>query len=84
MKNDNVFPPTIVVMGDSHNKETREKLREILAEGKELSMRDWFAGQYLAGLAANDKAIGTPFEWAQEAYAQADAMLAERERGEKK
>ena len=83
MNHDNVFPPTIVVMGDSHNQETREKVREILAEVKGLSMRDWFAGQYLAGLAAK-WSIRTPFEWAQEAYAHADAMLAARERGEKK
>ena len=43
-----------------------------------MSLRDWFAGQYLAGLASNPKAIGTPQEWAKECYDLADAMLVER------
>lgn len=47
-----------------------------------MSLRDWFAGQALAGFAASDAAIG---KWhdgtvAKCAYEVADAMLAERER----
>jgi hypothetical protein len=45
-----------------------------------MSLRDWFAGQYLIGLASNPKAIGTAQEWAKECYDQADAMLEERNR----
>lgn len=45
-----------------------------------MSLRDWFAGQALAGLVANDSARGDNAQFAIVAYALADAMLAERER----
>lgn len=43
-----------------------------------MTLRDWFAGQYLNGLAGNEASCGTNEEWAKEAYIVADAMLAER------
>ncbi|HEU4986898.1 MAG TPA: Arc family DNA-binding protein [Rhizobiaceae bacterium] len=51
--------------------------------GDRLALRDWFAGQALAAIIQAD---GIQFanrmtEHAQFAYAQADAMLAEREKG---
>lgn len=54
-----------------------------------MTLRDWFAGQALAGLCANhgtlDQLIGLGFTGSKDllaecAYAHADAMLAERER----
>lgn len=55
-----------------------------------MSLRDWFAGQALAGLHANPLLIGredingrpkyTPAMAAEDAYDAADAMLAERAR----
>jgi hypothetical protein len=51
--------------------------------GSELGMtlRDWFAGQALGGIAAN-ASIAAFHLCAQEAYEFADAMLAARARGE--
>ena len=44
-----------------------------------MSLRDWFAGQALAGFSANQECYGWKFEQAADyAYQQADAMLAER------
>jgi len=46
-----------------------------------MSLRDWFAGQALAGFAANPESW--PLEYptmAKMAYSQADAMLAERDK----
>lgn len=43
-----------------------------------MSLRDWFAGQALAGLFADGRE-GTPLEYAQDAYTWADAMLKARE-----
>lgn len=49
-------------------------------EAAGMSLRDWFAGQALAGLLAARRSEGTNGEWrAQMAYQQADAMLAARE-----
>ena len=49
-----------------------------------MTLRDWFAGQALQGILANpESAIMPPEEYAHEAYYQAAAMLAERDRREK-
>jgi hypothetical protein len=41
-----------------------------------MTLRDWFAGQVLLGMSGSGK-----YDWrAQEAYALADAMLAERKK----
>ena len=45
-----------------------------------MSLRDYFAGQALAGLLACMKTTGSKKEFAMDAYTQADAMLAEREK----
>lgn len=45
-----------------------------------MSLRDWFAGQWLAGLAAEGVAASAE-EYAEEAYDIADAMLAQRAKG---
>ena len=51
-----------------------------------MTLRDWFAGQALAGLLANPGMIDTHNESAMQwvsshAFHQADAMLVEREKG---
>lgn len=45
-----------------------------------MSLRDYFAGQALAGLLACYKTAGSKREFAIDAYMQADAMLAERQK----
>ena len=45
-----------------------------------MSLRDYFAGQALAGLLACMKTTGSKKDFAMDAYMQADAMLAEREK----
>lgn len=46
-----------------------------------MSLRDWFAGQYLAGLASDPSYDNTSFAAiADEAYLAADAMVAKREK----
>lgn len=45
-----------------------------------MSLRDWFAGQALAGISATDRAEYTCAEDAVYAYDIADAMIAERGR----
>lgn len=44
-----------------------------------MSLRDWFAGQALAGLAANPQNYGDYDEFAKRSYLCADAMLKARE-----
>lgn len=50
-----------------------------------LSLRDWFAGQAIAVVNENFAPLGDEGDWAhwvaKTAYAVADAMLAEREKG---
>lgn len=57
--------------------------QQVYATG--MSLRDWFAGQALAGLASNCTADGLstwlPDSIARRAYDYADAMLAAREKG---
>ena len=45
-----------------------------------LTLRDWFAGQALAGMMANPEMRGGAKVYSADAYETADAMLAERER----
>ena len=47
-----------------------------------MSLRDWFAGQALAGDSANTDLNGEYCDYAVRAYGQADAMLAERSKGD--
>ncbi len=47
-----------------------------------MSLRDWFAGQALAGLVAQTRTLRPDVE-ANYAYKLADAMIAERAKGEK-
>lgn len=53
-------------------------------DGREgMSLRDWFAGQALAGMLANQRGGLDPIAaHAEHAYLYADAMLAEREKQE--
>jgi hypothetical protein len=49
-----------------------------------MTLRDWFAGQALAGLIARSEhpgSMGEPKEISNDAYRIADAMLAERAKG---
>lgn len=46
-----------------------------------MSLRDWFAGQALAGLLGNDQRGGPMPTFAAEAYEAADAMIAARNGG---
>ena len=47
----------------------------------EMSLRDWFAGQALAGLASTDDNAAAPVFIAGEAYIIAEAMLVARSEG---
>jgi hypothetical protein len=48
-------------------------------DGNEISLRDWFAGMALQGIASNPSFdCITPPEYASDAYSFADAMLAAR------
>lgn len=45
-----------------------------------ITVRDWFAGQVLAGLMSRDSTLNNAVEWVpQRAYAIADAMIAARQ-----
>ena len=46
-----------------------------------MSLRDWFAGQALAGMLADHEMNATPEVYAEWAHKVADAMLAERAKG---
>lgn len=49
-----------------------------------MTLRDWFAGQIAAGMAAHSGTMGLPFgpgEIADRAYVVADAMIAARDAG---
>lgn len=52
-----------------------ERYREIA-----VTLRDWFAGQALAGTLANPNASGMTDDYVKGAWALADAMLAQREK----
>jgi len=59
---------------------------KVVGDVKGMSLRDWFAGQALAGIAAgywsnSDMSDLAPSELAEKAFALADAMLAERAEG---
>jgi hypothetical protein len=43
-----------------------------------MSLRDWFAGQALAGMLADHERNGYPKDYAKNAYLFADAMIAAR------
>jgi hypothetical protein len=45
-----------------------------------MTLRDWFAGQYVSGIHAGGAIFRDPQNVAEEAFAIADAMLAERQR----
>lgn len=60
--------------------ETQGEASRVIPEGG-LSLRDWFAGQALAG--ASTAEYGRAMNVANEAYRLADAMLAVREGGTK-
>ena len=47
-----------------------------------MTLRDWFAGQAMAGI-VHAHGYPQPNEYASQAYAWADAMLAERAKGQK-
>ena len=44
-----------------------------------MSLRDWFAGQALAGLMASPEGRRRADEWVRDAFAIADLMITERE-----
>lgn len=46
-----------------------------------ISLRDWFAGKYIAGIVANPEHADGPGNTAEWAYKFADALLAERAKG---
>ena len=64
------FPRTVTI------DEGFDSYREIKREG--MSLRDWFAGQALAGMLADGKNSGRFADIASDAYDFADAMLAAR------
>ena len=69
-------------MTDTHIKDGGPAFPILRSDQPGMTLRDWFAGQALAGLLANG---GAQF-WegdAQNAYAAADAMLAARKGGVK-
>lgn len=57
-------------------------VREPLEKYTGMSLRDWFAGQALAGLLSTGPNKATCGAFARDAYALADAMLSVRAKGE--
>lgn len=55
-----------------------ERVNEYSTPKRGMSLRDWFAGQALAGLLADSNAKGTKSEYVKDAYGIADTMLAAR------
>ncbi len=69
-------------MNNETNKTNETKPENPPASG--MTLRDWFAGQWLAGRAAKKTtAIWAAGEMADAAYKHADAMLAERSKEKK-
>jgi hypothetical protein len=66
--------PAFPVHGGHHSDD--DPRNQILGGG--MSLRDWFAGQALAGIIAADDHTGEPSDIGLVAYALADAMLAAR------
>ena len=50
----------------------------VYKDNEGMSLRDWFAGQGLAGVLVHEQAFLSPERVAEWAYQYADAMLAER------
>lgn len=65
--------------GLMYDRELDESLPNIFSVGG-MTLRDYFAGQALAGLATLATKIGDPQKFAADAYTLADALLAEREK----
>ena len=66
---------------DGNGKMIRMEFRDPESFLPGMSLRDWFAGQVLAGLMASRSPLDAPIDRARAAYRTADAMLAEREKG---
>lgn len=64
----------------------KEQVAEVASQIEQstegMSLRDWFAGQALVGLIAQTPTATSAETFACEAYAMADAMLAEREKSD--
>lgn len=70
--------PTLQAHGDLADK-VHELAKRVVGQTSGIPLRDWFAGQALAGLNANPSYYQPYRNMAQWAFAEADAMLAERE-----
>lgn len=60
-----------------------ENTNDIPDDWKGMTLRDWFAGQALTGLLSgrHGDQFGEDWDFGADAYAHADAMIAERSRG---
>jgi hypothetical protein len=56
-----------------------EKVRSLILYDRGMTLRDWFAGQALNGICGQQN---EPDDYAREAYAIADSMLATRSKGQ--
>ena len=72
-----IHPCEITVWYDLENGVIDSRLQKMPG----MSLRDWFAGQALAGLMTWRSPLDAPSDRARAAYRTADAMLAEREKG---
>ena len=63
-------------MKENMRREKKMENNNLVAEG--MTLRDWFAGQALAGMLAYPESSGTIEAFAKYAYQYADAMMAER------